>query len=140
MTRRSAAGAAAAALLALVFLAQPWSEVPRRVRSLLRFAPRELAVRRLGGSGTAFDRAFFAFLENARRRLPAETRGVAIYGAPDAEPYLYLASYALAPRPVRMAPDRLPSGWIAAIDGGSAPPGARVLARWDGGTLVEPAP
>jgi len=140
VTRKTAAGAAAAAVLALVFLAQPWSEVPRRLQALARFAPRELAVRRLGGSGTAFDRAFFAFLENARRRLPADARGVAIYGAPEAEPYLYLASYALAPRAVRMAPERLPPGWIAAIYGGGTPPGARIVAHWDGGTLAAPAP
>ena len=68
------------------------------------------------------------------------TPGVAIYGAPDAEPYLYLASYALAPRPVRMAPERLPPGWIAAIYGGGTPPGARIVAHWDGGTLAAPAP
>lgn len=140
MTRRSAAGAAAAALLCLVLLDQPWAELPRRVRSLVRFAPRELAVRRLGGSGTAFDRPFFAFLENARRRLPASAAGVAIYGAPDAEPYLYLASYALAPRPVRMAPERLPEGWVAAVYGGGPPPGSRVLARWEGGSLAVPSP
>ena len=138
MTRRSAAGAVAAALLFLVYLWQPWSELPRRIRSLSRFAPRELAVRRLGGSGAAFDRSFFAFLENARRRLPASAAGVAIYGAPDAEPYLYLASYALAPRPVRMAPGRLPAGWIAAIYRGGAPAGARVVAQWNGGALAEP--
>ena len=140
MTRRSAAGAAAAALLFLVLLEQTWAELPRRVRSLVRFAPRELAVRRLGGSGAAFDRRFFAFVETARRRLPASAGGVAIYGAPDAEPYLYLASYALAPRPVRMAPDRLPEGWVAAIYGGGVPAGARVLARWEGGALAVPSP
>jgi len=138
VTRRLAAGSVAAALLFLVYLWQPWSELPRRVRSLARFAPRELAVRRLGGSGTAFDRNFFAFLENARRRLPASATGVAIYGAPDAEPYVYLANYALAPRSVRMAPDRLPPGWIAAIYGGGPPPGSRIVAQWKGGALAKP--
>ena len=48
--------------LALVFAAQPLAEVPRRLRSLATFAPRELAVRRLGGSGAAFDRRYFSWL------------------------------------------------------------------------------
>lgn len=140
MSRRAAAGAAAAALLVLVLFAQPWAELPRRVRSVSRFAPRELAVRRLGGSGAAFDRPYFAFLENARRRLPASAAGVAIYGAPPAEPYLYLASYVLAPRPVRVAPASLPAGWVAATYGRGSPPSTRVIASWDGGSLAAAEP
>lgn len=140
MTRRGAAGAVAALLLVTLLLVQPWSEVPRRLRSVSRFAPRELAVRRLGGSGTAFDRNFFAFLENARRRLPESAEGVAIYGAPQAEPYLYLASYVLAPKPVRLAPASLPPGWIAATYGAGEPPSTHVLRRWDGGSLSAAVP
>ena len=140
MTRRAAAAAAGAALLALILYAQPWGEIPRRLRSISRFAPREVAVRRLGGSGAAFDRRFFGFLENARRRLPGSAAGVAIYGAPEAEPYLYLASYVFAPRPVRMAPERLPAGWVAATYGAGEPAVPHVLARWDGGSLSAPEP
>ena len=55
MTRRGIAGAAAGLLLALILLGQSWTELPRRGRSLVAFAPRELAVRHLGGSGAAFD-------------------------------------------------------------------------------------
>ena len=132
--------AAAGALLALLLATQPLAELPRRARSVSRFAPRELAVRRLGGSGTAFDRRYFAFLENARRRLPGPAAGVAIFGAPSDEPYTYLANYVLAPRPVRLSPDGLPAGWVAASYGGGAPPGARVVTEWDGGTLWELAP
>ena len=139
MTRRRIASAAAGLLLALVLLAQPWAEIPQRLRSLAAFAPKELAIRRLGGSGSAFDRRYFSFLENARRRLPASAEGVAILGAPAGEPYLYLASYVLAPRPVRISPDRVPAGWVAAIYGSARPPGARLLAQWSEGALVEPA-
>ncbi len=138
MTRRAAAGAAGGLLLALVLLSQPWAELPRRARSVARFAPRELAVRRLGGSGAAFDRRFFSFLENALRRLPAGADGVAIYGAPPGEPYLYLTSYVFAPRPVRIAPPSLPDGWIAAIYGADRPPNARILHEWGDGALAVP--
>jgi hypothetical protein len=138
VSRRRVAALAAGLLLALVLIAQPWAELARRIRSISRFAPKELAVRRLGGSGTAFDRGYFSFLENAHRRLPASARGVAIYGAPPGEPYLYLANYVLAPLPVRVSPESLPEGWVAAIYGKRRPPGARILTEWDGGALAEP--
>jgi hypothetical protein len=138
VSRRRAAAAAAGLLAALILFSQPWGELPRRIRSIARFAPRELAVRRLGGSGTAFDRRYFSFLENARRRLPASAAGVAIYGAPPGEPYLYLASYVFAPRPVRLAPERPAEGWVAAIYGSGRPPDARILDEWDDGALAVP--
>ncbi len=142
MSRAGAAGAAAGILLALVLVAQPWGELPRRARSVARFASRELAVRRLGGSGTAFDRKYYSFLENARRRLPASAEGVALYGVPPSDAYLHLASYVFAPRPVRVAPESPPSGWVAAIYGDARPRDARILQEWDGGALVvrEPGP
>jgi len=140
LSRAGAAGAAAAGLLALVLAAQPWGELPRRARSVARFAPRELAIRRLGGSGTAFDRRYFSFLENARRRLPASAEGIALYGVPPGEPYVYLAHYVFAPKPVRLEPDAPPAGWVAAIYGAARPPGARVLQEWDEGALVAPRP
>lgn len=137
-TRARAAGAAAGLLLALVVLAQPWAEVFPRIRKVAAFAPKELAVRRLGGSGTAFDRRYFSFLENARRRLPASVRGVAVYGVPPGEPYVYLAHYVFAPHAVSMAPKAPAPGWIAAIYGPARPPGARILQEWDEGALVVP--
>ena len=100
MTRRRIAGAAAGLLLALILLGQSWAELPRRVRSLAAFAPKELAVRRLGGSGTAFDRRYFSFLENVRRSLPPDTAGVALDNTPGDPAHLYLAAYWLAPRVV----------------------------------------
>jgi hypothetical protein len=138
--RAKAAAAAAALLLILVLSGHAPSEMARRAVSLSRFAPREPAVRRLGGSGTAFDRAYFSFLEGARRRLPPGARGVAIYGVPATDSYLFLAAYQMAPRPVRIAPTPPPPGWILAVYGPDRPPGARVLAEWSEGALLEPAP
>jgi hypothetical protein len=138
---RARAGAVAAGLLlVLVLSGHSPSVLARRVVSLSRFAPRELAVRRLGGSGTAFDRAYFSFLEGARRRLPPGTQGVALYGIPPTDSYLYLAAYQMAPRPVRLAPPRLPTGWIMAAYGSERPAGARVLVQWSEGALLEPEP
>jgi hypothetical protein len=140
LTRRAAATAAAGALLALLLIRQSPSEIRRRIVSLSRFAPRELAVRRLGGSGTAFDRTYFAFLENARRRLPVSTEGVAIVGVPSDPPYLYLASYQFAPLPVLRSPAPVPPRWIVAMYGTERPAGMRVVAEWAGGALLEPSP
>jgi hypothetical protein len=103
------------------------------------YAPRALDVRRLGGSGTAFDRRYFSFLETARRRLPASAEGVAVYGTPAGDAYVYLAHYVFAPRPVRFAPDAPPPGWVGAIYGDGRPPDARILEEWDDGALVAPA-
>ncbi len=137
-SRTGAAAAAAGLLLVLVLAAQPWGELPRRARKMAAFAPKELAVRRLGGSGTAFDRRYFSFLENARRRLPPSAEGVALYGAPAGDPYVYLAHYVFAPRPVRFAPQIPPPRWVAAIYGDGRPSDARILDEWDGGALAVP--
>jgi len=137
-SRRRAAALTASALLALVLVDQPWSELPRRTETVRRFAPRALAVRRLGGSGAAFDRRYFSFLENARRRLPASARGVALYGTPPDDPYLFLAAYVFAPLPVHRAPERPAEGWIAASYETEPPPSTRVVAAWADGSLAEP--
>ena len=138
--RAKAVAASAALLLILVLSGHSPSELARRAVSLSRFAPREPAVRRLGGSGTAFDRRYFSFLEGARRRLPPGTQGVALYGVRATDSHLFLAAYQMAPRPVRLAPLRPPPGWILAVYGPGRPPGARVLAEWSEGALLEPAP
>jgi hypothetical protein len=142
VTRRGrVASLSAAVLLALLLASEPWAELPRRIRSLRAFAPRELAVRRLGGSGAAFDRRFFSFLENARRRLPRSAAGVVVAGAPATDSYVFLASYALAPIPVSFdsaAPAR--PGWVVAFYNSRPPAGARVMAQIPEGFLTEPAP
>jgi hypothetical protein len=144
VTRRGIAGAAAGLLLALILLGQSWTELPRRGRSLVAFAPRELAVRHLGGSGAAFDRRYFSFLENARRRIPPDAPGVALIVPSDDPSYLYLGAYWLSPLPVvgaRLLSQHGPArGWITAAYGMVPPEGADgVLARLPEGVLLGPA-
>ncbi len=123
LTTRLRLAAVAAVLLLLELLAtQPLAEVSRRVRSLAAFGDKELAVRRLGGSGAAFDRRYFSFLENARRRLPAGTTAVFVSGVARDEEHLYLAAYQFAPLPVDFArpaadADRPPAGSVVAVYG-----------------------
>ena len=142
MTRRAAAGAAAVLLLALVLASQRWRELPRRVRTLAAFAPKELAVRRLGGSGTAFDRRYFSFLENVRRSVPASAKGIFIVHVPDDPAHLYLANYHLAPREVTFgfASGDRPTGVVVATYSPSFLPDAGVLARFPEGYLEGPRP
>lgn len=130
--------AAAAVLLVLFLLQNRPGELRQRVVFLRHLASKELSVRRLAGSGTAMDRRYFVFLESARRRIPPGTRGVAIFLNPPTKPALYLASYALAPIPVVLAPRQVPPRWIAAVYGESPPAGWRVLATVPGGALLAP--
>jgi hypothetical protein len=130
---------AAATLLLVLFLLQNRpAELRQRIAFLRRSASQDLALRRLGGSGAAFDRRYFAFLESVRRTLPAGTRGVAIFRDPPTTEALYLASYALAPIPVVLAPRQVPPRWIAAVYGETVPAGWRVLATVPGGALLDP--
>ena len=137
-TRRLAALVAATLLLVLFLLQNRPAELRRRIDFLRHTASQKTALRRLAGSGAAFDRAYFAFLESVRRRLPPGTRGVAIFRDPPTTEALYLASYALAPVPVVLAPRQVPPRWIAAVYGGAPPAGWRVLATVPGGALVAP--
>lgn len=131
--------AASAVLLAIFLLL---SERPRllarRAAFLAASASRPLADRRLGGSGAAFDRRFFAFLEAARRTLPAGVEGVALETARGGDDELYLASYHLAPAPVVRAPRPIPPRWAAASYGVPPPAGWRVIASLPGGALSVP--
>jgi hypothetical protein len=136
-TRRRLAAVAAVLLLVLVLATQPLAEVPRRLRSLAAFAPKELAVRRLGGSGAAFDRRYFSFLENARRRLPPEASAVFLEGVSEDEAHVYLATYHLAPRTVAFAArERPPAGSVVAVYGRQPGEADRVLAVLPEGYLV----
>ena len=111
------------------------------MRFLVAFAPKELALRRLGGSGTAFDRRFFSFLENARRRMPRGTVAVVLKPAVS-EPHRFLASYSLAPVPVYVGgfPNRWepPEGWVIAAYGEHPTSDITVLARLPEGVLLAP--
>ncbi len=96
-------------------------------------------MRRLGGSGAAFDRRYFSFLENARRRLPRATTAVFLAGTPPDEAHLYLATYQLAPATVTFAGvpnDRAPSGSVVAVYGRQPGPDERPLAVLPEGYLV----
>ena len=136
--RRLAVLSAGAALLLLFLLADSPRELARRARFLARSASSELALRRLSGSGAAFDREFFVFLEALRRILPRDARGVALYVPHPSTQELYLASYQLAPVPVLIAPARVPPRWLAASYGQLPPSEWRVIAPLPGGTLAAP--
>jgi hypothetical protein len=136
---RLAAKWVGATALALLLLARDRpAELAARVRSVAAFAPRELAVRRLGGSSAAFDRKYFLFLESARRQLPKGTAGIALILPGPSQDALYLAAYAMAPIPVAVSRGPVPAGWIAAVYGRERPQGWRLLAEVPGGALMAP--
>jgi hypothetical protein len=130
--------AASAALLAIFLSSEPPRLLARRAAFLAATASRPLEERRLVGSGAAFDRRFFEFLEAARRALPAGVQGVALETSRGGDDELYLASYHLAPAPVVRRPRPIPLRWAAATYGVPAPPGWRVVARLPGGELSVP--
>jgi hypothetical protein len=134
--RKLAALSAGAGLLALFLLANSPRELSRRAAFLGRSASLELAARRLGGSGVAFDRDLFVFLESLRRRLPRDVPGVAIFTPRPSPQALHLASYALAPVPVVMNPARVPPRWLAAVYDLPPPPDFRILAPLPRGALL----
>ena len=136
MSGRPLSALTASAVLFLLFLLQNRpAEVLRRVRVLQATASRKLALRRLAGSGAAFDRAYFVFLESARRLVPAGTPGVAISVEQPTTTALYLASYVFAPMPVLLSPRQVPPRWIAAVYRGRQPVGWREIAAIPGGAL-----
>jgi hypothetical protein len=134
---RAAAWAAGFLLILLLARTSP-GEIGRRLTALRHNARQEPAVRRANGTATAFDRAFFVFLESARRRMPPRTAGVAILGAAPADQAVYLASYHFAPLPVLLSPAAVPAGWAVAMYGPDRPDGWRVLAEVPGGAWLEP--
>lgn len=126
---------ASAALLAIFLPSEPPRLAARRAAFLAATASRPLSARRIGGSGAAFDRRFFEFLESVRRVLPPGVEGVALETARGAAEELYLASYHLAPVPVVLTPRPIPNRWAAATYGVPPPSGWRVVARLPGGEL-----
>jgi hypothetical protein len=106
-------------------------EVVRRSRGL------DLTQRRLLGTSARADRAFFLFLDAARRAVPEGTRGVALYARGKAGTELYLAAYTLDPVPVRFAPREVPPGWVRAFYG-PPPDGWSVVRELPGGAIAEP--
>ncbi|MFN2387623.1 MAG: hypothetical protein ABR576_15310 [Thermoanaerobaculia bacterium] len=137
--RRTAAAASAVPLLFVLLAANRPGELERRLAHLAHYAPRPLEVRRLGGSSTAFDRRFYFFLESARRKLPEDVAGVAVFG-PESEQARNLVAYQFAPLPAVVRPRPIPAGWIAAVYGPVRPPGWRHVADVSDGALMWPAP
>jgi hypothetical protein len=131
--------AASLVLGALLFARNRPAELARRVRFLERTASAEPARRRLAGSSTAFDRNYFAFLEGARRSLPQDAAGVALFLPAPSEPALYLAAYTMAPLPVAPAGAPRP-GWVGFAYGSPRPAGWMLLREVPGGALLVPAP
>ena len=111
-----------------------------RALVLTRSAALDGNVRRLNGTAAAFDPQFSIFLESARRALPPATAGVAILGAPASDAARYLATYQMAPMPVRVAPDQVPAGWVLAVYGPERPSGWKAIASVWKGALMVPAP
>jgi hypothetical protein len=134
--RRLAVLSAAAALAVVLVVAGNPGELLRRARYLAGSAPLELARRRAGGSGTAFDRDFFVFVEAVRRTLPSGVPGVAVMTNRSSPQALYLASYVLAPVPVLVEPHGVPPGWLAAVYRVRPPEGWRIVARLPNGALA----
>lgn len=134
-SRRVVVLAASAALLVILLLSEPPRLAVRRTAFLSATASRPLADRRIAGSGAAFDRRFFEFLEAARRAMPPGVEGVSLDTPRGAAEELYLAAYHLAPAPVVLKPHPIPDRWAAATYGVSPPPGWRVVSRLPGGEL-----
>jgi len=137
--RRVLAALGAGLLGGLLLLRIPLGELRRRIEFVSRYAAREPAVRRLGGSSADFDRPYFILLEWARRVLPPGTAGVAVF--PERKipgKGTYLTIYMLAPIPTQVAPERVPEGWLVLAEGSRRPPDARVIAETEGGALLAP--
>jgi hypothetical protein len=111
----------------------------RRLRFLRHYASQELMVRRLGGSGAAFDRNYVILLEWARRRLPPGTKGLAVFAGPIPVHGVHLTLYHFTPVPALVEPRRVPPGWIALVYGTRRPEGWRVLTELPHGALLDPA-
>jgi len=141
VTRRGAYAALAAGFLAAALVvSDPPNDLPRRIRSLAHYASQGLAVRRLGGSSTDFDRRYFILLEWARPRIPKDARGLAVFPDEDIPSRgEYLTIYEFAPLPTLVAPDAVPDGWLALVYGPRRPEGWRVLHELPGGALLERA-
>jgi hypothetical protein len=130
---------AAVALAIILLLKNSPRELAARVRSMRAYAPRDLAVRRLGGSSTAFDRNFFIFVEATRRKLPKGAEGLVLWMPQPTSAARYLAAYQLAPVLVALGPEPAPADWLVGRYGAERPARERVIAEVPGGALLEPA-
>lgn len=140
MSWRRAAAFAAYSFLLFALVRRTGSEDLRGRAAIIRRAfTLSAAERRAERGATVYDRAFFPLLERARRELPVDARGVALY-APSLPEWggLYYAVYHLAPVPVAIAPEKVPPGWVVLAYRTSGPAGLRVLREWPDGALLAP--
>jgi hypothetical protein len=137
--RRVAALAAFSFLLFTLLRRTASEDLRGRAAIIQRAFSLSAAERRAAGGATAYDRAFFPVLERARRELPMDARGVALY-APSVPEWggLYYAVYHLAPVPVAIAPEEVSPGWVALAYRTPGPPGLRILREWPDGSLLAP--
>lgn len=135
--RRNLAVLAAAVLCLVELRTISPKEVSRRWRYVRRYAFESLETRRFAGTATSFDRNYFVFLNSMRGHLPADARGVAIFGLRRTNHAYYLTAYWLAPTPTLVSPDRIPPGWLAAVYGDQQPEGWRPIASVYHGVLYE---
>ena len=138
--RRALVFLAWATLLALELSSVRPSELARRWRFFRHYASESLETRRLAGAAASFDRDYFAFLESVRRQLPADAKGVALFGLEPSERAYYMAVYWLAPTPALPAPANVPPGWVAAVYGAGGRDDWRRIASVYHGAIFEPPP
>jgi len=140
-SRLRRATAIVAYVTALVFLTggNPLPDFHGRLEILRRSWRQSLAMRRLEGTAAAYDRRFSALLEAARDALPDGAPGLALDapGIPDWGG-LYLAVYEFAPKPVLLAPVRVPRGWLVLTYGPGRPREGRVVRQFADGSLLLP--
>jgi len=138
--RRALVFLAWATLLALELSSVRRSELARRWRFFRHYASESLETRRYAGAAAAFDRDYFVFLDSVRRQLPANAKGVALFGLEPSNRAYYLAAYWLAPTPALSAPANIPPGWVAAVYGAAGIPDWRRVASVYHGAIFEPPP
>jgi hypothetical protein len=138
--RRALVCFAWAVLLAVELSSVRPRELAGRWRFLRHYAFESLETRRFAGAAAAFDHDYFAFLDSVRRHLPANAKGVALFGLESSNRAYYLAVYWLAPTPALSAPANVPPGWVAAVYGAGALGDWRRIASVYHGAIFEAPP
>jgi hypothetical protein len=138
--RRALVFFAWATLLALELSSARPRGLARHWRFLQRYASESLETRRFAGAFAAFDRDYFVFLDSVRRQLPANAKGVALFGLEPSDRAYYLAVYWLAPTPALSAPANVLPGWVAAVYGAGGRDDWRRIASVYHGAIFEPRP
>jgi hypothetical protein len=119
---RRAVGAGALLLVAAAEIGSfQFHEFVPRLRALSAFAGITPDIGRPQGSSAAFDRRYAAFLARIDREIPSGAR-VAL-DVPDADSYVFLGRYVLAPRPVISVSRAAEADFVAVFPCLAAPSG-----------------